>query len=124
MDREDNTELNETIRKLNDFFKEPTPWHVRLRCDINFWLYKHLPIHEITRYWYMFLIWLYGYRLIKCVDYMFEYTFIFKTQEEADAAFYMLENRGHDKRILVTGWWYGEKEFEKALEDAKKITFK
>lgn len=124
MDREDNTELKEKIDIIiKDILNETSRWE-RIRWRVSFWfsdlLWKYLPMKKIYRSWYMFLIRLYGFKLLKCVDFAWEYTFVFKTQEEADEAFYKLENRGDNKRILVTGWWYGEKEFEEAKAEFDK----
>ena len=128
MDRKDNTkladafkdatkvteELNSAIQELFDSITwwERIKW--RIYMNITECLWEYLPMWKIHSKWYLFLIRLYGFKPLKCVDYMGEYTFIFKTQEAADKAFHRLENRGDDKRILVTGWWYGEKEFEEA----------
>jgi len=127
MDRKDNTELekqlNTTIKEILDSITwwERVRWNIYMR--ITEWLWKLLPMWKIHSKWYMFLIRLYGFKPLRCVDYMGEYTFIFKTQLEADKAFYRLENRGDNKRILVTGWWYGEKEFDMSIEKDKTRTF-
>jgi len=118
MDRKDNTKLEEELNTtIKNILYKITWWEriaFRIRFGFSELLWQYLPMWKIYSKWYLFLIRLYGFKPLKCVDYMGEYTFIFKTQEEADKAFHRLENRGDDKRILVTGWWYGEKEFEEA----------
>jgi len=125
MDRKDNTELEEKINTvIKDLLGSVTRWERikwSIRLNVSEYLWRYLPMWKIHSVWYMFLIRLHGFKPLKCVDYMGEYTFIFKTPHEAYCAFLSLESRG-DKRPLVTGWWYGEEEFEKdKAEDDIKI---
>lgn len=120
MDRKDNTkleeEMNSTIKNLLDNITWWERIRFRIHMSIHEWLWRHLPMWKIYSKWYLLLIRLYGFKPLRCVDYMGEYTFIFKTQLEADHAYYLLEHRGN-RRTLVTGWWYGEKEFEEAKKE-------
>lgn len=108
----DKEELNKQIKEINEFFAKKVPWYTKLKFRLWEYMWMYLPMHEIYRNWYKFLIWLYGFKLVKCVDYAGEYTFIFKTSKEAHRAHKILEDR-KGRRYLVTGWWYGEMEFDK-----------
>lgn len=108
----DKEKLDNGIKELNEFFAQKVPWYTKLKFRLWEYMWIYLPMYEIHRTRYKFLIWLYGFKLVKCVDYAGEYTFIFKTSEEAHKAHKILEDR-KGKRSLVVGWWYGEKEFNK-----------
>ena len=114
----DEEKLEKGMKELQDFFDKKTPFYVIWKLRLQEYMWKYLPMWEIYRRWYMFLIWLFGFRLVKCVDYGGEFTFIFKTPEEAKKAHKMLEERdGRQGNYLVIGWWYGEKEFDKIKDE-------
>lgn len=112
----DKEKLDKGMKELQDFFNKKTPFYVIWKFRLQEYMWMYLPMYEIHRNWYKFLIWLYGFKLVKCVDYGGEYTFIFKTNEEAHKAYKTLEDRD-GKRFLVIGWWYGEKEFNKIKDE-------
>lgn len=100
----------------------------RFRCymityDIRVWLYKVKilkPKKGFDRYKKMIkIIQKYGFNIIGVCDYACEYTFIFETNEEAIAAYNMLENIPKPK---VSGWWYSKEELLHDLR-AEKIKY-
>lgn len=59
-----------------------------------------------------------GFKPIAVTQMFFEDTFVFKTQEEADKAYHLLERDEHKNWIVtVVGWWYGKSEFFKAVKE-------
>ena len=89
----DKEKLDSNIKELQDFFNKKTPFYIRQKFRLQEYMWIYLPMYEIYRNWYKFLIWLYGFKLVKCVDYAGEYTFIFKTSKEAHKAHKILEER-------------------------------
>lgn len=60
-----------------------------------------------------------GFNPVKVTTMTLEYTFVFKTQEEADAAYERFEEnriKEEDPQPVI-GWWYGEENFAKAKDE-------
>jgi len=108
-----NDKLKELIAETQKLINKKVSFYEKWHWRTIEWMWAHLPMHKIHKKWYVFLIRLHGFKAIKCVDYMGEYTFIFKTNEESNEAFKKLEQ----KKGLVVGWWYGEEEFKRLTDD-------
>jgi len=58
-----------------------------------------------------------GFKPIAVSQIYFEDTFVFKTKEEAENAYRMLERDTNKKWIgKVVGWWHGEEDFKSEVE--------
>lgn len=57
-----------------------------------------------------------GFSPIAITSHFLEETFVFNTKKEADRAYKRMEK----KLGLVSGWWYGRKDWEKELADSIK----
>jgi hypothetical protein len=59
-----------------------------------------------------------GFKPIAVTQMYLEDTFVFKTSEEANKAYKTLERGDNEKFIgKVVGWWYGEDDFKKTVEE-------
>ena len=76
----------------------------------------------------------YGYNLIAFTQLLFEYTFVFETQEIADSGYKKFECEmdydstdsaipGEDDDCTFVGWWYGLEYFKKTLNDYEHMNY-
>lgn len=62
-----------------------------------------------------------GFNPIAVTQMFMEDTFVFKTEDEAQKAYRLLERDENEKWIgKVVGWWYGKRRFSATVHDYEK----